>query len=769
MSRSTSAVELNSFVKGLITEATPLTFPANASLDEDNFVLDRKGSRRRRLGMDYEPNHAVITTTVAPVTSSDTAIKTFRWKNAGGDPTKDFLVVQVGDEVKVFDQTRFPISNNPLYTYKFNKIGAKRFSYAVIDGTLVVATGDYDIRVFEYKDGVFSNRTVRLKIRDLFGVEDVIDGTDLRVGNGVAVRPSNITDNHLYNLRNQTFAEPRKPERVETVTDPVVEFFDKAGKYPANSDSVILSLYPDANDGDDRLTERFIAKDAVSNPVGTFPTARGFFIIDALTRGASRITEYNNLLLRHPELSYGDINLPLDATTGGATVIAEYAGRAWYAGFNGDVTNGDKHSPRMASYVLFSQLVEDPSDITNCYQDGDPTSKEEPELVDTDGGFIRIDGAYGIIGLLNVGSAIMVVAANGVWMIQGGSDYGFKATNYLVTKLTDRGCDNVDSIVVIDNTFMYWSDDGIYSVAPNQYGDYEAVNTTRNTIQSLYNNISSVSKLYCKGVYDTFEQKVRWLFNNHLASTDDVRELILDVSLGAYYTNTISSIGNNEIPRVVSSLIIPPMAISNMTEAVTVNGEAVNVATDPVVMSYDKLVDSIKETYYMVVTATSPTVKYTFSYYHNDEFTDWKTHDGVGVDATAFMLTGWLSGDDYQRNKQVPYVTFHFQKTEDGFEPDGLFDIKPTNQSSCIVSAQWDWANHANSGQWGRKFQAYRFKRHYMPADISDPFNNGYATVVTKNRLRGSGKVLSLLVETEPKKDCHLLGWSMVLEGNGNV
>ena len=42
-----------SFVKGLITEASPLTFPENASIDEKNFVLNRDGSRSRRLGVDY--------------------------------------------------------------------------------------------------------------------------------------------------------------------------------------------------------------------------------------------------------------------------------------------------------------------------------------------------------------------------------------------------------------------------------------------------------------------------------------------------------------------------------------------------------------------------------------------------------------------------------------------------------------------------------------------------------------------------------------------
>ena len=47
MPRQTVPAEVNTFVKGLITEASPLTFPDNASLDELNFILNKDGSRRR--------------------------------------------------------------------------------------------------------------------------------------------------------------------------------------------------------------------------------------------------------------------------------------------------------------------------------------------------------------------------------------------------------------------------------------------------------------------------------------------------------------------------------------------------------------------------------------------------------------------------------------------------------------------------------------------------------------------------------------------------
>lgn len=772
MARSTSAVELNTFVAGLKTEATPLTFPANASLDEDNFVLNRKGSRQRRLGMDYEDSFVTINSGKAMPSIGEPSITYYRWRNAGGLVDKDFLVVQIGDKIDIFNQSANPVSGGLLFSYTFpTSVANNKFSYATVDGLLVVATGGKDITIIEHTIlGSFSVTTRRLLIRDQFGLEDVIAGQDLRVGNGVAVRPASMTSAHAYNLRNQTWGDPRKRETKEDVEDPITEFKDKSiTRYPSNSDAVNYALYADANDGDDRLTERFIAKDLISNPVGTFPAPRGFFIIDALDRGTSRLAEYTDLLDRNPSLDFPIATLPIDSTTGGATAVIEYAGRVWFAGFSGDVVDGDAHSPRMASYVLFSQLVEDISDVTSCYQAGDPTSKEDPDLLDTDGGFIRIDGAFGITSFVDVGSALMVVAHNGVWMIQGGSDFGFKATNYIVTKVTNRGCDSPGSLVAIDNTFMYWSDDGIYSIAPSQFGDYEATNVTRNTIQTLYDGISNDLRANARGVYDTYEQKVRWVFNNLLTSNGEVRELILDLTLGAFSTNTIKNTGVAKRPLLVGGVTMPAFTVTSVNDNVVVNNVNVTVGVDQVFVEANVKQSNIREVIYLTVISTSPTITYTFSFYKNEEFKDWKTFNGVGVDARAFLLTGWMSGGDNQRYKQVPYATFHFTKTEDGFIEDASGEWVPQNQSSCKVSTQWDWANHANSGQFGSQFQAYRFKRHYIPADISDPFQNGYQTVVTRNKLRGKGKVLSLLIETEPAKDCQLLGWSMVMTSNGNV
>lgn len=199
-----------------------------------------------------------------------------------------------------------------------------------------------------------------------------------------------------------------------------------------------------------------------------------------------------------------------------------------------------------------------------------------------------------------------------------------------------------------------------------------------------------------------------------------------------------------------------------------VNGEEVLFNGEEVVEEVSTRGSGTREVAYVTLLSTAP-ISYSFSSYRDFGFRDWRTWDGEGLDAPAYLVTGYQSGGDFLRYKQVPYIQFYFNRTEDGFVEDETGNLFPTNESSCKVQAQWEWANSANSNRWGRAFQAYRYKRLYMPSDSSDEFDNGFAVVTTKNKLRGKGKVLSLLIKTEPDKDCQLLGWSMLLGVNGNV
>lgn len=769
MARQTAAVEVNSFIKGLVTEASPLTFPDNASLDEANFILNKDGTRRRRYGMDYEIGFNSVDTGIILPTTEELATYSFAWKSPGGFTDRQFAVVQVGVKLFIFDSAIKPLSSGLLYSATIGATTSQRFSMTNVDGVLVVVSGQRLINSISFDGVSFTNNTDFLRIRDLFGVEDVIDGVDLRFGSGLTVRPVNITDAHTYNLRNQTWAIPRYVNNDEALIDCVAEYKSRYGYYQSNSDSLIPYFYAFPNDSDDRETQRFNARDLDRNPLGTNLAPMGYFVIDALQRGSSRLAEIAKLMSNYPYNSLGVSSLPQDITPNGATVVGEFGGRVWFGGFSSQLIEGDKNSPRMTSYILFSQLVDNIADIYNCYQEGDPTSTLTPELVATDGGFLRLDGAFNIQQMVNVGNALMVVAENGVWRVTGGSDYGFSATNYMTSKISEHGSIAPNSIVVVDNTFMYWSDDGIYHVAPNQFGDWSATNLTTTTIQTFFDKIDFSDKVNAFGAYDAYQRRVRWLYGNRILDTKANKELVLDVGIGAFYPNILSQISGTQLPKLVSMVKVPPFLTGTTVDEVVSSGNPVVNGIDPVVYTQTTQINTTAEIVYLTVTDTSGTVKITFSSYSNTSFRDWFSVNDVGVDAPAFLITGWSGGGDFQRYKQVPYLTMHMFKTETGFITDGNGDYVPVNASSVKVQAQWEWTNLVSSNRWGDEFQAYRHRRYWTPPNLASGFDDGDLLVITKNKLRGKGKVLSLYIHTEPNLDCYLVGWSMILTSNGTV
>ena len=455
--RPTGQAEINGFEGGLITDVNPLENPPNTTSDELNMVLNTDKSRSRRLGFDYELGYSLIDSGVALQSSLGViGTSTFNWKNAGGDEDKELFVVQVGTNLKIFDLDNNPITSTVVYTEDFTSSYTEVFSYAVVDGILVVSTGLKNVNVYEYSSGVVTKTETSLLIRDLFGVEAQGNSVELTDPQNFQVRPTDLTDEHLYNLRNSTFSNPYYIGNTETLQDPVTAFNTNAGVYPANADSLIRALYADANDSGDRNIERFWPDVLENTPVSSSPAPTGFFIIDALERGTSRLAQESQLRSNNSALSETVASLPLDQTPGGASVITEHSGRVWYGGFSGEVTDGDSKSPRMSSYVLFSRLVRDTSDIGRCYQDADPTSNIDPEIVDTDGGFIRLDGAYDIRAMISVSSILLVFAKNGVWAVTGGESTGFRATDFTVNKVTDNGLDAKKSVVIVDNNIFYW-------------------------------------------------------------------------------------------------------------------------------------------------------------------------------------------------------------------------------------------------------------------------------------------------------------------------
>ena len=108
----------------------------------------------------------------------------------------------------------------------------------------------------------------------------------------------------------------------------------------------------------------------------------------------------------------------------------------------------------------------------------------------------------------------------------------------------------------------------------------------------------------------------------------------------------------------------------------------------------------------------------------------------------------------------------HMEQTETGYDEITELALNP---SSCLIQTKWDFSDSDAGGRFSRQFQAYRFRRHQIPASLSDPFDNGHYIITTRNKLRGRGRSFKMRMETEAGKDCRVVGWNIAVNGNAVV
>lgn len=765
MPKPSQRADISNFIGGLITEASPLNFPANASADELNFELHRDGSRSRRLGMDFEPNGlfaGVGGTDLGGISSIGKGL--FKWESVAGKANVSFLVVQVGSNLYIYDLNAASISGAGLKATVVlsNFTPNTNFSFAAVEGFLVVVSGQDQIAVVGCTNTDTFTFTVdwqRLLVRDAWGVEEQFD-TNYETDNEYR---GQLDGFHNYNLRNQSWGLPRK-NKDGNLIDPVAQFGNDLHQYPSNSEQVWPGLQQQPVQIGQDPFER-IYTNLYDEVLGASTKApKGFFIIDALARGTSRQTQFTVNQVKHPQVGGNGMAGPPDTTPGGASCVSEFSGHIFYSGFSGETIAPDKRSPNLENYVFFSQLIKSKQEFYKCYQDGDPTSRENSDIVDTDGGFIRVSGARDILALVNIQTHLVVIATNGIWTITGGSvDSGFTATNYKVSKISTFGGIGANSVVASGGGCTYWAPDGIYAVAKNQYGDVTVSSLTLTTIQRLYQDIPNISKQNAVGEYDQINKKIRWIYKiNDLFSEDSVTmELIFDTTLNNFTQNQIFNPSDNRV-EVMGLFRASNFSSGSVPDDVYVQTDQVFANANNVIVNSTQRTSNIQSLRYLTFVAAGTSIFITFSYYLETTFHDWVKHDTVGVDAKAHCLTGTLTAADTGVEKQIPYLIMHFIKTENGVDA----SFQPMHQSGCLMRTQWAFANSIVSNKWSPLVQCYRYRKPLLVTGISDPYDNGFEVVTTKNKVRGRGKAVALYFETQEGKDCQILGWNITINAN---
>jgi len=769
--------EYLTFVQGLITEASPLTFPENASVDEDNFILNRDGSRRRRKGMTYEQSAFKQSFGLNASTVPNASLSTYKWDNVDGDPSLTIGIIQTGQFLWFIDLTKSSPSaaasqlnqgSSPVYMTIPETSGNTVLDYATINGEVVITCTDmqpYRIKYNSTSD-VFTSTLIELEVRDIWGTDSEQEVDSLTI----CIDPNSNTGlNHIYNLHNQGWTKAH-----------IITYY---AAYPGTCASGYSGYYPNdtmiwtyGKNSSDVFSPSLLRK----QDFGTTFAPKGRNIMSFFDRDADRTAWINELY----GTAYGSIGG--ETEEGRFATVAAYAGRIFYAGLQSSVPDTFDptlryYAPTSTGVVLFSQAnLSKNDDAGKCYQEADPTAEIIADIVDTDGGTIVIPESGNILKLLPIGNSLVVVAENGVWQVSGAE--GFKATNYEITKVSSVGATSARSIVSAEGVGFYWSSGGIYVLTPNdQTGRLVAQNLTETTIQTFYSEISSPGREHAVGDYDEATKKVAWLYND-TSAYDGItnrqmfnRELIFDTVLGAFYTSTINDRANDtESPYLAGYMPLANYTLTEFLDPVTVAGVAVTegAGANPVTVPDTARTAAVTDRKYLVIKPNSGTTdyQYTLGEFTKTSFLDWEnageTEDGISYE--SYIVTGHELLGDSARDKQGRYLTMHFGRTENNWVDDGSGNSEFDFPSSCNLQTRWEWSD-SSAGRWGNTFQAYRFVRPFIPGAIGTAFDYGQEVITTKNKIRGKGKALSFKLSSEAGKDMYVLGWAISYTGTTRV
>lgn len=716
MAQNLTQRPVQTFIKGLVTEAGELTFPENASVDELNCDLYRDGSRRRRLGIEKEAGGSLSSFTI-----TTTAITSFGdWKNVGNQANKEYLVVQNGATLYFYNKSSLPFSAQEVATsvsllpYEASGLASDvvECQYSSIDGALVVVSPAINpIYIEEDSLGVITATQIDLKVRDFAWQGDKSTYDDGLITASVSVERE-------YDTANSGWTGDKG--------GPALTTYEAAqSEYPP----LTHPWYSGKNS-----SGAFAVSEWLNVYAGTSLISNGHFILDLFDKDRSTAS------------GIGGLTTETEATR--FTTVTAFSGRVFYAGLT---------SAKNSGRIYFSRLLEDITEAGECYQQNDPTSEEFSDLLDTDGGSIRIPGAVSIKKLYAFKNSLFVFAENGVWQITG-VDNVFSPSGFSVSLISDIGILSSGSFAAADGVPFWWSRYGIHTMSFNEFGNATEQNISISTIQSFFNSIDGNAKDRIQAAYDPINRKIYWLFpNNDEAVTNKYnRVLILDIPLQAFYPWTFEDSGATT-DYVIGFNFYRGFGQGTVEADVVSNGFDVFSNGDDVVSTQSVALSTSSASITFLV-RDKTTEKMTMAFVSNAKFLDWED-----TSFSSFAETGYDFVGDLELRKNAPYITVYCRESETGWEASGTGYV-PLRESSLLVSSYWDFSKSSSSSPQ----QAYRRKRN-LTVDETDltSFDSPSTVLTTRIKMRGRGRNMRIRMESEAQKDFVFLGHTAIVGVNG--
>lgn len=354
-----------------------------------------------------------------------------------------------------------------------------------------------------------------------------------------------------------------------------------------------------------------------------------------------------------------------------------------------------------SNLIYFTKVIETENDYSVCHQVNDPTSELTPDLVDNDGGVIQIDEARNIVHLHSIRDRILVFAENGVWAISG-RDGVFRAGDYFVSRLTDVGMDNRKSFIDADGTPVWWSQTGIHSLeVDNVTRQFTENNIAISSIQTFLDGIESAEKQSVQGAFDNINKKAYWLYKDKTTG-QYLNLLVFDTLLRAW----------------------SPFKFSVDTEE---SNSLLGITFDNLFQTVDSFEGSTFRPLvrFWVANDDSSSVNLTVAEFSKSSYLDWGSEVYPAYVESNFDFSG-----DLKTRKSNQSITVMLENIDD---------------SSCIMKSFWEFRDDLTASQ--EVFRPSRF------LTLND------TPVITRNKIRGRGRVLTVRFEATPGKGFTLLGF----------
>ena len=711
MPQSLTQKVVNTFVKGLITEAGELTFPENASVDELNCDLRRDGSRRRRLAAKVEDSRVLSSFTV----STSTRFHTGKWENVGGQSGLEFLVVQVGSTLRFYNKAELPYSSHEiaetvdLSTYEVaGGVGAANANcqFASINGALVVSSPAINT-IYIQRDnttGTLTTTQITFRIRDFEWLGDKSTYT-------TEIATASASTERKYDTANAGWSGTKGSAALATygayppLTLPWYSGKDSSGNFSKTEWQNIFS--------------------------GTSLIGNGTYILDFFNKDRSAAS--------------GIAGITTDIENSRFKSVESFAGRIFYAGLE---------SAKNSGVLLFSRQIETLSELGECFQVNDPTSEDISDLLDTDGGVVRIPDAVNIQYLYAFGATLFIFAENGVWSING-VDNVFRATEYSLRRVSYTGILTAESFAEAEGVPFWWSKTGIHTLQFDEVsGNPTEQNISLPTIQTFWDDIGSNSRSLVQATYDRLNKKIYWAYPNATETNANKLNnfLILDIPLGAFYPWKVSDetsstdyiMGLSVYSGYGSDELVLDVVLSTGDDVIQDADDVVSTQFSDFATGDPSIVLLIRD---------GATGKLTMGTFSGDDFLDWGT-----TNYSSFAEAGYDFISDLVRQKNSPYIVTYMRVTEEGWTSteSGYEPIRP---SSLLVSSYWDFSVTASSASQ----QAYRYKQTPVvnPGDLTQ-FGYPDTVITSRLKIRGRGRSVRLRFESEQGKDFVLIGYGVV-------